>query len=192
MQKGSEEEKAPLLGDKRDPESDGVVREEGATAEIKVEDEIETTDGAEGSDDVDSKVGKILKQKLHRKKKKKKEKELQEVPEVTISNPEHKPRPTIEDLQQAVQEAEDIMRDNIQKLLNNRDRKLENVLERAERLLDVADDFARVARRARVRMWLRSKRRTICICTTVVLVVIAGVIATVVVLISEGIIKIKT
>ncbi|XP_019614632.1 PREDICTED: uncharacterized protein LOC109462518 [Branchiostoma belcheri] len=191
MQKGSEEEKAPLLGDKRDPESDGVVREEGATAEIKVEDEIETTDGAEGSDDVDSKVGKKLKQKLHRKKKKK-EKELQEVPEVTISNPEHEPRPTIEDLQQAVQEAEDIMRDNIQKLLNNRDRKLENVLERAERLLDVADNFAKVARRAKIKMWLRSKRRTICICTTVVLVVIAGVIATVVVLISNGIIKIKT
>ncbi|KAI8505053.1 hypothetical protein Bbelb_171620 [Branchiostoma belcheri] len=161
-QEGSEEEKAPLLGDKRDPESDGVVREEGATAEIKVEDEIETTDGAEGSDDVDSKTG----------------------------GPAIEDK--IEDNLRKVEEIQDIMRNNIETLWNQLVGSLQNLLGRTEELVDVASDFAKVSRRARVRMWLRSNRRTICICTTVVLVVIAGVIATVVVLISKGIIKIKT
>ncbi|XP_019646244.1 PREDICTED: uncharacterized protein LOC109486489 [Branchiostoma belcheri] len=178
---GSEEEKAPLLGDRRDPESDGGVREKGASTKIKFQDETETTDSseAEGAEGPDDGIGKKLKQILRRKKKE---------PEVSSSNPQ--PRPTTGDLLQAVQETQDIMRNNVENCLNNHNRRLEDALERTEQLNDVGSDFARVSRRARVRMWLRSNRRAICICTAVVLVIIlAGVMATVAVLISKGIIK---
>ncbi|XP_035689973.1 uncharacterized protein LOC118425281 [Branchiostoma floridae] len=98
-----------------------------------------------------------------------------------------KPKPTIEDLQWEVEEAQNIMRSNVEKLVNEREERLENVLGRSEKLHDAAGSFARVSRRARVRIWLRSNKWTICIiCTAVVLILCA--VVTVIVLKSKGVI----
>ncbi|XP_078612488.1 uncharacterized protein LOC144882527 [Branchiostoma floridae x Branchiostoma japonicum] len=171
MYEDSEEEKEPLLD--CSPESGGGRRKEGMTAVVKFEDEEDKTknwpeeeEAAVESDEVDG-IGK-------RKKK------------VIIPNP--KPKPTIKDLQREVENVQGIMRDNIQNLVNERERRLENVLERAERVQNAAGDFARVTRRARVRVWLRSNKWAVRIICTAVVLILCAVVTAVIVLKTKGII----
>ncbi|CAH1233022.1 Hypp564 [Branchiostoma lanceolatum] len=179
MHAESEDEKTPLLTDPRYPESGGVRRrEEGATAKSEEDEEGETKnslewEGAEGFDDG---IGGKKRKPWQKLRGKNKRKEIQAVPEVIISNP--KARPTIEDLQHEVEKAQDIARNNVQKLVNRQDQQLQDVLVKSEELLAAANDFAKVSRCVKLKAWLRSKKWTICVIFIVVLIL--GVIGIVV------------
>ncbi|XP_019618940.1 PREDICTED: uncharacterized protein LOC109465882 isoform X2 [Branchiostoma belcheri] len=120
-EKSEELKKTPL-----DSETGGGGREELATADVKFEDEEtkkNSPETAEGSDDVEGRGGKKGKpwKKRPWKRKKRGEQEA-EVPEVIMLTP--KKAPTIEDLQREVEEAQDIVRNNVEKLVNEREQRL--------------------------------------------------------------------
>ncbi|KAI8505052.1 hypothetical protein Bbelb_171610 [Branchiostoma belcheri] len=152
----SEENKTPS-----GPETGGGGREELATADVKFEDEEtkkNSPETAEGSDDVEGRSGKKRKpwKKRHWKRKKRGEQEA-EVPEVIMLTPKQK-APTIEDLQREVEEAQGIVRNNVEKLVNEREQRLGSLLEKGERLEDAAADFAKVSRRVRIKLCLRAHK----------------------------------
>ncbi|XP_078679892.1 uncharacterized protein LOC144915394 isoform X2 [Branchiostoma floridae x Branchiostoma belcheri] len=186
-EKSEELKKTPL-----DSETGGGGREELATADVKFEDEEtkkNSPETAEGSDDVDGRGGKKRKpwKKRPWKRKKRGEQEA-EVPEVIMLTP--KKAPTIEDLQREVEEAQGIVRNNVEKLVNEREQRLGSLLEKGERLEDAAADFAKVSRRVRIKLCLRANKWRIAAAVGVILAVVVVVVIVVVVLENEGIIKI--
>ncbi|XP_066268495.1 myb-like protein X [Branchiostoma lanceolatum] len=106
---------------------------------------------------------------------KKKPKTSDSVPEVVVNNEQPKQQ-TLEDLQREVKETQKIVRDIVENKLAERDEKLRDLTRVAEDLEKAAEQFEKVSRKVRVKMWMRSRKWTLCTMSTVVILLSVGAI----------------
>ncbi|XP_078665464.1 uncharacterized protein LOC144907921 [Branchiostoma floridae x Branchiostoma belcheri] len=96
------------------------------------------------------------------------------VPEPEVAVNKEQPKRTLEDLQREVTETQEIVRDIVEKKLAQRDEKLRDLTRVAENLEKAAEQFEKVSKKVRFKMWLRSRKWTVCTVSTVVVVLSLG------------------